>query len=250
MRHTQRQPTRTPHPTTPTQRRPGTGRVARKPPASGLRRSANEAPASAKTSGSGSFRGSANPGLAADICRHIGVPLGETRLQRFADGEMHFQLLENVRGADVFLVQPTSNPVDRHLVELLIMIDALKRASAGRIHGGGSVLRLCAAGPEGPAAGGDLVQAGCGPADDRRRQPRALHGPARGADSGLFLHPGRSFVREPGDGELLPRAQPVEPDGCLAGCGWSGTGAVFCDQDGCPAGHCGQAAHRHQRDRK
>ena len=79
------------------------------------------------------FSGSANPGLAADICRHIGVPLGETRIQRFADGEMHFQLLENVRGADVFVIQPTSNPVDRHLVELLIMIDALKRASAGRI---------------------------------------------------------------------------------------------------------------------
>jgi ribose-phosphate pyrophosphokinase len=79
------------------------------------------------------FSGSANPELAAEICRHIGVSLGETRIQRFADGEMHFQLLENVRGADVFVVQPTSNPVDRHLVELLIMIDALKRASAGRI---------------------------------------------------------------------------------------------------------------------
>lgn len=77
--------------------------------------------------------GSANPGLAADICHYIGVPLCETRIQRFSDGEMHFQLLENVRGADVFLVQPTSNPVDRHLMELLIMIDALKRASAGRI---------------------------------------------------------------------------------------------------------------------
>ena len=54
-------------------------------------------------------------------------------MQRFADGEVYFQLLENVRGADVFVVQPTCNPVDQHLVELLIMIDALKRASAGRI---------------------------------------------------------------------------------------------------------------------
>jgi ribose-phosphate pyrophosphokinase len=79
------------------------------------------------------FSGSANPGLAAAICEHIGVPLGETRVQRFADGEIHFQLLENVRGADVFVVQPTCYPVDRHLVELLVMIDALKRASAGRI---------------------------------------------------------------------------------------------------------------------
>ena len=59
--------------------------------------------------------------------------MGEARLQRFSDGEVHFQLLENVRGADVFLVQPTCWPVDQHLVELLIMMDALKRASAGRI---------------------------------------------------------------------------------------------------------------------
>jgi ribose-phosphate pyrophosphokinase len=79
------------------------------------------------------FCGSSNRPLAEEICKFVGVPLGETRLQRFSDGEVHFQLLENVRGADVFLVQPTSFPVDQHLVELLIMMDALKRASAGRI---------------------------------------------------------------------------------------------------------------------
>jgi ribose-phosphate pyrophosphokinase len=79
------------------------------------------------------FSGSANRVLAQEICKHIGVSLGETKMQRFADGEVYFQLLENVRGADVFVVQPTCNPVDQHLVELLIMIDALKRASAGRI---------------------------------------------------------------------------------------------------------------------
>nr|WP_268235293.1 ribose-phosphate pyrophosphokinase [Silvibacterium dinghuense] len=79
------------------------------------------------------FSGSANRELATEICKHIGVALGETKMQRFADGEVYFQLLENVRGADVFVVQPTCNPVDQHLVELLIMIDALKRASAGRI---------------------------------------------------------------------------------------------------------------------
>ena len=79
------------------------------------------------------FCGSANLALAEEICKFVGVPLGETRLQRFSDGEVHFQLLENVRGADVFLVQPTCFPVDQHLVELLIMMDALKRASAGRI---------------------------------------------------------------------------------------------------------------------
>ncbi|HEY8998196.1 MAG TPA: ribose-phosphate pyrophosphokinase [Edaphobacter sp.] len=79
------------------------------------------------------FCGSSNPALAEEVCRFIGVPLGETRLLQFSDGEVHFQLLENVRGADVFIVQPTCYPVDRHLMELLIMVDALKRASAGRI---------------------------------------------------------------------------------------------------------------------
>src|SRR5262249_21837441 len=79
------------------------------------------------------FSGTANRQLAEEICKHIGVPLGETKTQRFADGEIYFQLLENVPGVDVFIVQPTCNPVDQHLVELLIMIDALKRASAGRI---------------------------------------------------------------------------------------------------------------------
>src|SRR5580698_6396518 len=79
------------------------------------------------------FSGTANRALAHEICKHIGVALGETKMQRFADGEVYFQLLENVRGADVFVVQPTCRPVDQHLVELLIMIDALKRASAGRI---------------------------------------------------------------------------------------------------------------------
>jgi ribose-phosphate pyrophosphokinase len=79
------------------------------------------------------FSGTANPELAKKIAQHIGVSVGEAKLQRFADGEVYFQLLENVRGVDVFVVQPTCYPVDQHLVELLIMIDALKRASASRI---------------------------------------------------------------------------------------------------------------------
>jgi ribose-phosphate pyrophosphokinase len=79
------------------------------------------------------FSGSANRPLAEEIAAHIGVKLGEVKLQRFADGEVYFQLLENVRGVDVFVVQPTCYPVDSNLVELFIMIDALKRASAARI---------------------------------------------------------------------------------------------------------------------
>ena len=64
------------------------------------------------------FSGTANRPLAEEIARHIGVPVGEVKIQRFADGEVYFQLLENVRGVDVFVVQPTCYPVDQHLVEL------------------------------------------------------------------------------------------------------------------------------------
>jgi ribose-phosphate pyrophosphokinase len=79
------------------------------------------------------FSGTANRPLAEEIARHIGVKVGEAKLQRFADGEVYFQLLDNVRGVDVFVVQPTCYPVDQHLMELLVIIDALKRASAARI---------------------------------------------------------------------------------------------------------------------
>src|SRR5438067_2760790 len=79
------------------------------------------------------FCGTANEPLAKDICDYLNMPLGHAHLQRFSDGEVYFQLLENVRGADVFVVQPTCFPVDQHLMELLLMIDALKRASARRI---------------------------------------------------------------------------------------------------------------------
>jgi ribose-phosphate pyrophosphokinase len=79
------------------------------------------------------FSGTANRQLAEEISQHIGVKVGDAKLQRFADGEVYFQLLENVRGVDVFVVQPTCFPVDQNLVELLVMIDALKRASAARI---------------------------------------------------------------------------------------------------------------------
>ncbi len=79
------------------------------------------------------FSGKANLPLASELCDHLGVPLGEVKLNRFSDGEVNFQILENVRGADVFIVQPTSPPVNENLMELLIMIDAFKRASAQRI---------------------------------------------------------------------------------------------------------------------
>jgi len=79
------------------------------------------------------FSGNANPKLTEDICRHMGIKLGNASVSCFSDGEISVSLYETVRGADVFLVQPTSMPVNEHLMELLIMIDACKRASAGRI---------------------------------------------------------------------------------------------------------------------
>ncbi|MDX2151873.1 MAG: ribose-phosphate pyrophosphokinase [Bryobacteraceae bacterium] len=77
--------------------------------------------------------GNANPGLAGEICVHLGCELAQAKVTAFSDGEIHLQIEENVRGADVFVIQSTCNPVDRHIMEILFMIDALKRASADRI---------------------------------------------------------------------------------------------------------------------
>ncbi len=195
------------------------------------------------------FCGTANRPLAEEIGRHIGVKVGEAKLQRFADGEVYFQLLENVRGVDVFVVQPTCYPVDQHLVELLIMIDALKRASAARI---------------------TVVVPYYGYArQDRKDRPRVAISAkliadlltTAGANRALFvdLHaaqiqgffniPVDHMFCQPGAGELFPRAEPAQPDGGFAGCGRRGAGAVLRAEDGRAAGHRGQAPHRHQRGR-
>src|SRR5471032_701376 len=79
------------------------------------------------------FAGNANRPLAEEICQSLNKWLGEAMVRVFADGETYVQIKENVRGTDVFVIQPTCTPVDRHLMEVLLMIDALKRASAERI---------------------------------------------------------------------------------------------------------------------
>src|SRR5713226_6429964 len=79
------------------------------------------------------FSGNANPALAGEICYELGCQLAAVNVKQFSDGEVHLQIQENVRGADVFVIQPTCTPVDQHLMELLLMMDALKRASAERI---------------------------------------------------------------------------------------------------------------------
>jgi len=79
------------------------------------------------------FSGTANEPLADEVCQFLGMQRGQAQVTRFADGECYVQIQENVRGADVFVLQPTCRPVDGHLMELLLMVDALKRASARRI---------------------------------------------------------------------------------------------------------------------
>src|ERR1700680_27124 len=79
------------------------------------------------------FCGTANEALCEDVCNFLGLTRGQALVTRFKDGEAYVQIKENVRGADVFVMQPTCQPVDMHLMELLLMMDALKRASARRI---------------------------------------------------------------------------------------------------------------------
>ncbi len=187
--------------------------------------------------------------MCEEICKFVGVPLGETRLQRFSDGEVHFQLLENVRGADVFLVQPTCFPVDQHLVELLIMMDALKRASAGRI---------------------TVVMPYYGYArQDRKDRPRVAITSKLVADllttaganrallvdlhaaqiQGFFNIPVDHLFASPVLVSYFRELEPAEPDGGFAGCGRRGAGEILRQEAGSSAGHRRQAADGHQCDR-
>jgi len=79
------------------------------------------------------FTGNANPAIAKEICDYLDMPLGAAEVKQFSDGEISVEIGENVRGVDVFVIQPTCTPVNDHLMELLIMVDALRRASARRI---------------------------------------------------------------------------------------------------------------------
>ena len=79
------------------------------------------------------FSGSANIDLTNEMCEYLRCSMGKSSITRFSDGEIYFQIEENVRGADVFIVQPSCTPVDANLMELFLMIDAFKRSSARRI---------------------------------------------------------------------------------------------------------------------
>ncbi|MDD7362794.1 MAG: ribose-phosphate pyrophosphokinase [Peptoniphilus sp.] len=80
------------------------------------------------------FSGNSNKELVEKICKELNLPQGDCKVNQFSDGEISIDIMDSVRGKDVFVIQPTSGPVNDHLMELLILIDALKRASAGRIN--------------------------------------------------------------------------------------------------------------------
>ena len=119
------------------------------------------------------FTGNANPALAQEIASHLGIELGKAKVGRFSDGEVDVEIQQNVRARDVFVVQPTCAPTNENLMELLIMVDALKRARRAPHHRRDPVLRLRPAGPP-PAldARADQRQGGGQPARDRGRRAR------------------------------------------------------------------------------
>src|SRR6201992_490348 len=82
------------------------------------------------------FTGNANPALAQEVVKNLGIPLGKAMVSRFSDGEIQVEIQENVRGKDVFVLQSTCAPTNDNLMELMIMVDALKRASAGKTAAG------------------------------------------------------------------------------------------------------------------
>ncbi len=95
------------------------------------------------------FTGNSNPAFAEEIAEIMGKPLGKATVTKFSDGEISVNIWESVRGLDIYIVQATSNPVNDNLMELLIMIDAMKRASAGRSQCHNPILWICPSGQEG-----------------------------------------------------------------------------------------------------
>ena len=134
------------------------------------------------------FTGNAHPALAADVCAYLGISQGRLEAFKFRNDNTFVRIQENIRERDVFLIQPIAVPVNENLFELLIMIDAAKRASAGRINGGDPVLCLWPQRQEGPAKSADNCQARGESHRGLRSRPGVDRGPARRPDTGLFQH--------------------------------------------------------------
>ncbi len=147
------------------------------------------------------------PPLADEICEHLEIALGKVNLTTFSDGELYFQILENVRGKDVFVIQPTCCPVNNNLMELLIMIDAFKRSSAARITAVipyyGYARQDRKDKPRVPISSklvADLLTAA-------GHEPDPGDGPARRSDPGLLRHSRRSPVCGTGADRVPPEAR-------------------------------------------
>jgi len=179
------------------------------------------------------FSGTANEPLADEICNFLGMQRGQAQVIRFRDGECYVQIQENVRGADVFVLQPTCRPVDEHLMELLLMIDALKRASARRITAVipyfGYARQDRKDKPRSPISS-KLVADLLTTAGAHRALIVDLHTPQL---QGFFQYSGRSFVRIAGAGGSLPQAGAAEFDGGIARCGRRGACAIFRQESRC-----------------
>ena len=136
------------------------------------------------------FAGSANRDLAERICKYIGAPLGQATISSFPDGETYVKIEENIRGHDVFIVQPTCPPTNQHLMELLIMVDAARRASADRITAVipffGYARQDRKDQPRVPITAKLVANL----AARRRSEPRAHDGSARATGAGIFRYPG------------------------------------------------------------
>ena len=144
------------------------------------------------------FTGNANRALAARVAAYLDLEVGKAEVGTFSDGEVAVEIQENVRGLDCFVLQSTCAPANTHLMELLIMVDALRRSSARRItavipyYGYARQDRKVA--PRQPITAklvADLDHRG-------RHRPRALRRPPRRADPGLLQHPGRQPLRDAG----------------------------------------------------
>ena len=195
------------------------------------------------------FSGSANPHLTDAICAFLGMTRGRAERGQFSDGEQRYQIQENVRGADVFVVQPCSHPVDFHLMELLLMIDAFKRASAWRIT---AVIPYYAYArqdrkdrPRVPISAkliADLLET----AGASRALTLDLHAPQI---QGYFNVPVDHLFAAPVLVEYFKRKNlgpltVVSPDA-----GGVERARIFREKNGCAAGHRGQAANRRKRKR-
>ncbi len=141
--------------------------------------------------------GNSNPALAQAIADWLHLPPTKAIVRRFADMEIFVEIQENVRGSDVFIIQSTSFPANDHLMELLIITDALRRASARRITAVVPYFGVCQAGSQGRSAHADFGQAGRQSDHPCRRRPRHDARPACRTDPGLLRHPTDNLYASP-----------------------------------------------------